>query len=208
MHRESARAMATSLAAGVRNSMLTGNGSAVRDLLDDAKHGLGGAEVRVYAPSGEEVFGHKPPPPPIDLQPAHVREVLSTKHPAMAGDAHATPIENEKRCHTCHENGDLRGVLTLGTNGARVPIDGSEASLDALATIARSAFILIMTAKHQDELDEFFGELANLSPGIKGVAVYTTVAEKKFGDDVGIADDVVLRATEKILSRSLRRRAR
>ncbi len=197
MHRESARAMATSLAAGVRNSMLTGNGSAVRDLLDDAKHGLGNAEVRVYAPSGEEVFGKKPPPPPPDKQPAHVRAVLETKHPEPAGDSRATPIENEKRCHTCHEKGDLRGVLTLGTKGARTPIDGSEISLDALATIARSAFVQIMTAKHQDALDDFFSELAKLSPGIKGVAVYTTVAEKKFGDDIGVADDVVLRGVEK-----------
>src|SRR5438445_11909317 len=78
MHRNAARGMATSLAAGVRNSMLTGNGSAVRALLDDAKTGLGSADVHVFAPSGEEVFGKKPPAPPLDAQPAHVRAVLDT----------------------------------------------------------------------------------------------------------------------------------
>jgi class 3 adenylate cyclase len=197
MHRNSARGIATSLAAGVRNSMLTGNGSSVRALLDDAKTGLGSAEVRVFAPSGEEVFGKKPPAPPPNAQPAHVRSVLSTKTPAPAGDANATPLQNEKRCRKCHEKGDLRGVLTLGTKGARVPIDGSEPSLDALSTVARAGFVQIMTAKHEDQLDEYFGELAKLTPGIRGVAVYTTVAERKFGDDVGIADDVVLRGTKK-----------
>ncbi len=198
MHRESARAMATSLAAGVRNSMLTGNGVAVRDLLDDAKTGLRTADVRVFAPSGEEVFGKKPPAPPIDQQPAHVHAVLSTHANAPAGEATAMPIANEERCKKCHETGDLRGVLTLGTHGARVPIDASDGSLDALATIARSAFVQIMTAKRQDELDDFFAELAKTTPGIRGVAVYTTVAEKKFGtDDIGIPDDVVLRATKR-----------
>jgi adenylate cyclase len=197
MHRNAARGIATSLAAGVRNSMLTGSGSSVRALLDDAKTGLGTADVRVYAPSGEEVFGKKPPAPPPEAQPAYVRSVLSTKTPAPAGDANATPLQNEKRCKTCHENGDLRGVLTLGTKGAKIPVDGSEPSLHALAKVARSAFIQIMTAKHEDQLDEYFGELAKLTPGIRGVAVYTTVAERKFGDDVGIADDVVLRGTKK-----------
>ncbi len=197
MHRNAARGMATSLAAGVRNSMLTGNGSSVRALLDDAKTGLGSADVRVYAPSGEEVFGKKPPAPAPDAQPAHVRSVLATKTPAPAGDANATPLQNEKRCKTCHERGDLRGVLTLGTKGAKIPVDGSDPSLHALAKVARSAFIQIMTAKHEDQLDEYFGELAKLTPGIRGVAVYTTVAERKFGDDVGIADDVVLRGTKK-----------
>ena len=86
-------------------------------------------------------------------------------------------------------------MLTLGTRGARVPIDGSDASLDALATIARSAFVQIMTAKEQDRLDDFFAELAKATPGLRGVAVYTTVAERKYGDDVGLPDEVVLRGT-------------
>jgi class 3 adenylate cyclase len=196
MHRESARAIATSLAAGVRNSMLTGNGVAVRELLDDAKTGLGTADVRVFAPSGEEVFGRKPPAPPPDQQPAHVRAVLTSRAPASAGDARATPIENEARCRSCHGHGDLRGVLTLGTKGARVPIDDSDVSLDALATIARSAFVQIMTAKHEDGLDEFFAELTKSVPGIRGVAVYNTLGERKYGGRLGISDEGVSRGTE------------
>ena len=36
-----------------------------------------------------------------------------TKAPAPAGDANATPLHNEKRCKSCHETGDLRGVDRL-----------------------------------------------------------------------------------------------
>lgn len=188
MHRDSARGMATSLAAGVRNSMLTGNGTSVRDLLDDAKTGFQMADVHVYAPSGEEVFGKKPPPPPKDKQPEWVRTVLETSKPS----ANAVPIENEERCHHCHEEGALRGVLTLSTKGAKVPIDGSDAALDALSKIARAGFVQIMTAKREDRLDDYFEELAKAAPGIKGVAVYTTVAERKYGSDIGLEDAIVL----------------
>src|SRR5258708_23951716 len=106
MHRDSARGMATALSAGVRNSMLTGNGVSVRDLLDDAKSGFRMADVHVYAPSGEEVFGKKPPPPPWGAQPPHVRAVLASAKPEPAADGRrAVPIENEDRCHSCHEEG-------------------------------------------------------------------------------------------------------
>jgi adenylate cyclase len=198
MHRDSARGMATSLAAGVRNSMLTGNGVSVRDLLDDAKGGFSSADVHVYAPSGEEVFGKKPAPPPVDQQPAHVRAILGKGTAAVMQGRSAVPIENEERCHSCHEKGDLRGVLTLSTKGAKIPIDGSEASLDALAKIARAGFVQIMTAKREDKLDDYFEELAKKSPGLRGVAVYSTVAERKFGGDVGLEDAVVLKGCEKV----------
>src|SRR5258706_14839955 len=141
MHRDAARGMATSLAAGVRNSMLTGNGVSVRDLLDDAKGGFSSADVHVYAPSGEEVFGKKPPAPPPDQQPAHVRAVLAKGTAARMQGRSVVAIENEERCHSCHKQGEFRGVLTLSTQGAKIPIDGSEPSLDALAKIARAGFV-------------------------------------------------------------------
>ena len=173
LHAENAKALAHTLAAGVRNSMLNGNGITVRHLVDDIQSGLGTATVRVFAPNGEEVFAAKPPPPPVDQQPAYVHRVLSTATSATApNDARAIPIENEKRCHGCHDEGQLRGVMTLGTRGAKIAIDGSDASLDALARVFSSGFVQLMTAKRDEGLDAYFAEATARTPGIRGVAVY------------------------------------
>ena len=43
--------------------MLTGDPLATRDLLAQAKRGLGNVRVRVFAPNGDEVFAPLPPPP-------------------------------------------------------------------------------------------------------------------------------------------------
>jgi class 3 adenylate cyclase len=182
---ESAHATAAMLAAGVRNSMLTGNGITVRSLLDDAKSRIDTAEVRIYAASGEEVFGETPPAPPRDTLPAFVRAALDgTEESRPEGSGvHAFPIENEPRCRGCHADGELRGVLTLASEGARVAVDGGEASLAAIASIARAGFVQIMTAKHEDRLDAYFADMVARTPGIEGVAVYSTEAERSFGTD-------------------------
>src|SRR6187399_974829 len=55
--------LAQALTAGVRNAMLSGNGIAVRILLDEAKRGMPEVHVAVYSPRGEEVFRDPQPPP-------------------------------------------------------------------------------------------------------------------------------------------------
>jgi class 3 adenylate cyclase len=197
LHAESASALAHTLAAGVRNSMLTGNGIAVRKLVDDMQAGLASAKVRVFAPDGEEVFAAKPPPPPPESQPAHVRTVLSSLAPARAGDsgdAQAIPIVNEDRCHSCHDPGKLRGVMTLGTHGAKVVIDGSEASLDALARIFTAGFVQLMTAKREAKLDAYFAEVTERTPGVRGIAVYDNGEQRNFGTlRMAVPDEAVSR---------------
>jgi adenylate cyclase len=156
--------------------------------------GLATARVRVFAPDGEEVFAAKPPPPPPEAQPAHVRAVLSSLAPAPAGDARAIPIVNEERCHSCHDEGRLRGVMTLGTRGAKVAIDGSDASLDALARIFEAGFVQLMTAKRDEKLDAYFAEVTERTPGVRGVAVYDNGEQRSFGTlRLGIPEDAVSR---------------
>ena len=185
VNRRSARAIAQGLTAGVRSAMLSGNGLAVRQLLGEAKTGMDAARVRVYSSRGEEVFGEKPPAPAPELQPEHVRTALRTATASLAaGGATALPIANEQRCKTCHEQGALRGVLTMGLKSARVPFQG-EARLDALSQIARAGFVQIMTARKDRNLDEYFKDLARTTPGVKGVAIYSNDPERTrfFGDD-------------------------
>jgi len=198
LHKENASTLAHSLAAGVRNAMLTGNGIAVRGLLDDTLAGLSTVSVHVFAPNGEEVFAAKPPPPPPEAQPAYVRAVLSTHAPAAAADeAQAIPITNDKRCQACHTEGELRGVLTLGTKGARVAIDGSDASLDALANIFNAGFIQIMTAKRDEKLDAYFDEATARTPGVRGVTVYDNGGTYHYGTmKLGVPAEAIARGIE------------
>jgi adenylate cyclase len=182
MNRASASALARGLTAGVRSAMLSGNGIAVRQMLDEAKTGMKDVELHVYSPTGEEVFGPKPPPPPKDQQPAHVRAAIDSGKsvPADQG-ATALPIANEKRCTKCHADGVLRGVLTIGTQGARTPFEGDQ-RYTTISDIVRAAFIQIMTARHTDKLDDYFAELSGRSRGVKSIAIYDTELTLAFGD--------------------------
>ena len=179
----SAERMAQSVAAGVRTSMLSGNGSTVREMLADATHRLTNTSVRIYAPDGREVFGDPGPPVPPKEQPPHVRSVLSGQGVQDAGtQGMAHPIENEIACRRCHEDGEMRGVLTMNTEIAQAKFEAGTKGLDALARVARAGFVQVMTGKRDDFIDAYFTELARGTAGINDLAVFTSEGDQFFGE--------------------------
>ncbi len=195
LQHDGASMLARSLAAGVRNAMLTGNGIAVRRLLEDVEQGVERASVRVYSPAGEEVFGAKPPAPRAEDIPAAVRAALRE---GAAPTASVLPIANEPRCRGCHADGATRGALTLATEGARVPLDGSDASLDVLARVAEAGVVQIMTGRHEDEIDAYLAELTSRADAISGVGVFTTTGEAFFeGGAIGALPQAEVLASAK-----------
>ncbi|MDP6943920.1 MAG: hypothetical protein QF464_07180, partial [Myxococcota bacterium] len=171
IHGQGARSLAQSLATGVRNTMLRGDGLAVSEFLDEAKQRIALAEIHVYAPTGQEVFGKPEPVPTNDAMAPHVRNVLMTNRTATVDQVHAYAIPNEQRCKGCHLEGKLRGVLTLGTDKAEVPIDETDPSLQALSDIARSGFVQIMTGRKDEDIEDYFAELVAATPGLEGISV-------------------------------------
>jgi hypothetical protein len=206
LHEQGASSLAQSLATGVRNTMLRGDGLAVSEFLRDAKERISLAEIDVYAPTGEAVFGARPAPPALDALPVHVREVLATSRPASHDGLHAYPIANEERCKTCHLDGDLRGVLTLGTEAAPVSLDTGDAALQALSMIARSGFVQIMTGRKDEDIEDYFAALVSATPGIEGVAVLDDTGEPYFmGGSVSVTPEsfgTVLQTSEPLTVRS------
>lgn len=177
-----AESVAQGLAAGVRTAMLSGNGITARAMIRDARGRLSTAEVHIYAPTGEEVFGEIPPAPPPQELPAHVRQALQGEPPTAPAEATTVlPIPNEERCQRCHPDGTMRGVLTLGTANATVDLHGGDETLDVLGTVTTSAFVQIMTAEHEDDLDAYFAELAEHVEGVRGVSVTGPDGELAFG---------------------------
>lgn len=188
-----AESVAHGLSAGVRTAMLSGNGLTARTMVHDARSRLGNVDVHIYAPSGEEVFSEPPPPPPRDALPEHVRDVLDqSKAQEVGAETTAIPIANEERCQGCHPDGTLRGVLTLGTADAELPLNGGDETLDVLGAVATSAFIQIMTAEKEDDLDAYFAELAKEVSALRGVAILDPDGDTSFGaDDLEVDADVV-----------------
>ena len=178
----SAESLARGLAAGVRTAMLAGNGLTARAMVEDARKRLDSAELNIYAPTGERVFADKgPAPPPADI-PEHVRAAIQTNQSADAPhDATAVPFPNEDRCKSCHPDGTLRAVLTIGTANATQSLDDHTKQLDVLAAISGSAFEQLMTAGKEDGLDAYFEELATRVPEIAGVAVLSSSGDLAFG---------------------------
>lgn len=190
--RAAAENVAQGLAAGMRTAMLAGNGMTAKSMVHDVRERLKTAGVRIFAPDGEEVFTEPADPPAIESLPAHVRKVLAD---ATAHDLDATteavPVLNERRCRGCHEDdGELRGVLTVGTAGATVQLAGGDETLEVLSTIAQSAFEQIMTAEKESLLDDYFAELAG--GGIVGVSVVDPTGDLSFGPDVGVPATTVV----------------
>jgi len=200
--KSAAESVAHGLSAGVRTAMLSGNGLTARTMVHDARSRLGNVEVHIYAPSGEEVFSEPPPPPPRDSLPQHVRAALDqTKAQRVAAETTAIPIINEERCQGCHPDGDLRGVLTMGTAQAQLALDGGDATLDVLGAVATSAFIQIMTAEKEDDLDAYFAELAKEVGALRGVAILDPDGDMSFGaDDLGVDSSAIASAVSKVLA--------
>ncbi|MCR9162115.1 MAG: adenylate/guanylate cyclase domain-containing protein [Nannocystaceae bacterium] len=195
--RESAQNVAQGLSAGVRTAMLSGNGITARTMVGDARDRLSTAQIRIYAPNGEEVFGVHAPVPVPDQLPSHVREVLADGAMHMRDEATAAlPIENEARCRSCHPDGELRGVLTLGTDGAAVRLSSGDETLDVITDVAESAFVQIMTAEKEVLLDAYFEELAGAVDGIEGVSVLDPDGDPSYGPDLDVPSAQVRAAFE------------
>lgn len=179
-----ADALARGLTAGVRTAMLTGNGITARSMVHDARVDIEGAELRIYAPNGEEVFGERPPAPAASELPAHIAETLQS---AAASDApqgaHAVPIANDKACQKCHPDGTLRGVLTLGL----APLDRGDPTYEVFARISEGAFEQLMTAEQEGGIDELFAEIVRDVDGIEGVGVFDLDGDQSFGEDMSLA---------------------
>lgn len=192
-----AQSMAQGLTAGVRTAMLTGNGITARSMIRDVRGRLSTAEVRIYAPNGEEVFGEVPPPPPRDQLAPHIQQALAGQ-PAAGPDASTTvlSIPNEERCQECHPEGALRGVLTLGTADAALALHGGDETLDVLGAVSTSAFVQIMTAEKEDDLDAYFTELAAHVDGLAGVSVVGPDGDLAFGAEPGLPAAALAAAIE------------
>ena len=193
--RTSARRMAESVGAGLRHAMLSGNGADVRRLIQDTSYGLPKTTVKVYDPNGVEVFGKPLPPVPPENRLPHVRSALNGVMKVFQSEVgQVEPIPNEERCQGCHDEGAMRGVLTLNTDGARLRLGQDEASMDALAGVIRAAFIQVMTGQREDLVDGYLEELTHRTPGVLGATVYASDGEPFFGQGLAHAPENVIQA--------------
>lgn len=184
---DSAGRLAGVVAGSVEHSMLLGNGIAVKEMIRGLRARLPGAEVRVFDPWGAPVFGPTPPAPLPGSLPAPLREALSSgERQAVPGPRVFRPMPNEARCHPCHDASHaVRGVLEL------VPAPGWESPPGAalaegerertLSAVVHSGFVHVMTARQAARLDDYFAELVEATPGLRGAAVHDATGAVRFG---------------------------
>ncbi len=187
-HRKASEMITQALAAGVRSAMLAGSGLSVRELIEDARKRLPDTVVRVYDRHGDEVFVPPGPAPALESLSPALRSVLTTAKAADdSGEVRLRPIENEKRCHECHEGADaLRGVLALGTPRAK---DLTEAE----SALVEAAFRQLMTSKHEDKLAPLFLALSTDCHGLFA-EIFDTDGDSRYGHGTGLDSDAVLAA--------------
>jgi len=201
-HRKASTMVTQALAAGVRSAMLAGSGLSVRELIEDARQRLPETAVRVYDRHGDEVFVPPGPAPALESLPPALRAVLTTGKAAdEADDVRLRPIENDKRCHECHDAKEtLRGVLALGAPRAR---DITEAE----TALVEAAFRQLMTSKHEDKLAPLFAALSTECQGLFA-EVFDVEGDSRYGRGTGLDSDAVIAAIKRNKAETVERDGR
>jgi class 3 adenylate cyclase len=177
--RGSAEQIAAVIVGNIETTMLQGDGIHVRRQLARLKQALPDADIHIFDPRGVEVFGEAPPPPDRASLPAPLAAILTDGQTRADGGWEWRPIANTKPCHACHPaEPALRGVLAVA--GAPSP----PARELLLGLLVENAFVQIMTAEKEGELDRYFEELSGAAPGIRRVGVYGAAGELAFGAEV------------------------
>ncbi len=190
--RKSAETVAHMIVGAVEHSMLAGEGIQVKALIAELVERVPEAKVQVFDRRGVEVFAPPPPAPRPEEIPPGVRATLSDRTRRVDKDLIVRPVPAEERCHACHPDGaPLRGVLTLELDRASC----STMREDALAHLVLGGFVHVMTARKSDLLDDYFGELGERAPGVRGAAVFDREGALSFGAAIaGLDDKAVLAA--------------
>jgi adenylate cyclase len=190
--RKSSETVAHMIIGAVEHSMLAGEGIQVKALIAELVHRVPEARVQVFDQRGVEVFGPPTPAPRTADIPARVRAVLADRQRRAEGDVIVRPVPAEERCTACHKDGSpLRGVLTLEVDRAACTARRE----DALAQLVLDGFIHVMTARKSELLDDYFSELHERAPGVRGAAVFDREGALSFGGAIaGLDDSAVLAA--------------
>jgi hypothetical protein len=189
-------AMARVIEAGLRTSMLAGDGLTVRDFIENLEHTGSGVEVSLFTTAGERVYGEKPPPPDRSALAPHVRQVIEAgKAIRSEGGLQALPLANEAACRKCHPAGALRGVLTLSYTTP--PKQGDQAL--PLGSVVAAAFDAMMTAGKASDVDRYLQALPGEVPGIAAAAVFSRDGRATLGDGLfEVPEEVARRALNPI----------
>ena len=184
--RKSAETVAHMIIGAVEHSMLAGEGIQVKALIAELVDRIPEAKVHVFDQRGVEVFGPPGPPPRPAEIPAGVRATLADQQRRVDRDLIVRPVPAEERCRACHPDGSpLRGVLTLELDRAGC----AEKREDALAHLVLGGFVHVMTARKSDLLDDYFGELGERAPGVRGAAVFDREGALSFGAAIAGLDE-------------------
>ncbi len=192
----SAVQMSSMVRSSIEQAMLSGNGIKVKNLVEDLKKSVATSEteIHIYDPQGIEVFAPKEAAPDLASLEPHVASVLATQERQVMGDRVVRSIPMEKRCARdgCHASSDRqRGVLSMQVSPETCRDDRN----DVLREIVTSGFIHLMTARRSEHLDQFFEDIRESTPSIRGIAVYDAEGDPSFGLDMeefGVKSDQVL----------------
>jgi class 3 adenylate cyclase len=190
--RKSAESIAHMMVGAVEHSMLAGEGIQVKALIAELVERIPEARVQVFDRRGVEVFAPLPPPPRPEQIPPRVRAALSDQARRVDGDVIVRPVPSEERCVACHPDGAaLRGVLVLEVDRAGC----AEKRDQVLGALVLGGFVHVMTARKSDLLDDYFAELRQRAPGIRGAAVFDDEGALSFGDSIeGLEEGTILAA--------------
>ncbi|OGU72332.1 MAG: hypothetical protein A3H45_08370 [Ignavibacteria bacterium RIFCSPLOWO2_02_FULL_55_14] len=203
--REKLRISTETLAAGIRNVMLTGKAPYAVEMVNDVRQNVRFVDITIYDRFGREVFLREGEGMNTNVNDPMVADVISTRSPRSAMN-HADsgsvftlyePLHNRPECWRCHDPKEpMRGALQVALRPSAVSSMSATKSVRGMAgalgnTIA-TAFRTIMLGGNGDQMDTLIAA-SHTIPGVRLVQVYDRMGFLHFGpEDYEIPDTQLL----------------
>ena len=183
-HQQRSETLATSVATGIQNVMVTGKDIHAEALVQDSRDLPGVHALRVFDKDGHEVFLERTKT--MGDVDAAAKSAATTGQPTRAGDDLVRAIPNDPSCAECHHDaGAQRGALAIGLQAND---DG-----DLVFTFGKTALEHVMLSGEAEMVNGFLERLLEL-PAVADAYVLGPNAELVFGKKRELSPTVVAAA--------------
>ncbi|HWP81525.1 MAG TPA: adenylate/guanylate cyclase domain-containing protein [Bacteroidota bacterium] len=194
-HHEKLELFSETIAAGVRNVMLTGKAPLTHEFVNDARQNLRFADLTIYDRFGREVFLREGEGIVYGVPDSVLRQTLriGDSRWAMVRDhkdviyARYEVLKNTQECWRCHDpKQPIRGILNVALRPETIRTTEADKALQQMASLMGEtiaiAFRTIMLGGQGEMMDTLTAQARSM-PAIEQVQVYSRLGYLAFGPE-------------------------
>lgn len=194
-HVEKLELFSETIAAGVRNVMLTGKAPLTHEFVNDTRQNLRFGNVTIYDRFGREVFLREGEGVVYNVSDTILHQTLGAvesrwamiRDPQHEIQSRYEILKNTQECWRCHDpKQPIRGVLNVALKPGTIRTTDSEKGMQEMASLMGEtiaiAFRTIMLGGQGEMMDTLTAQARSM-PGIEAVQVYSRLGYLAFGPE-------------------------